>query len=71
MVRDGRSVNPSLTDSRFVGGPTTYGNIETVRNSDGISADGSDFQPSPESSLSKSKTTLHKFVGDRAASYVI
>ena len=36
---------------------TTDGNIERVRNTDGISADRSDFQPSHESSLSKSKAT--------------
>ena len=36
---EGRSVNPSLTNSRFAGGLTTDGNIETVRNTDGISAD--------------------------------
>lgn len=42
----GRSVSPSLTDFRFAGG---------------ISADGSDYRPSPEPSLiRKAKTTLGK-----------
>ena len=27
---DGRSINPSLTDSRFAGGLTTDGNVETL-----------------------------------------
>ena len=48
---------PSVTEFRFAGRLTTDGNIETVRNTDGISADWSDFRPSPESSLSKCKTT--------------
>ena len=49
--------SPLLTDSHLAGGLTTDKNIEKVRNTDEISADWSDFRPSPESSLSKSKTT--------------
>ena len=49
-------------DSRFTGRLTSDRNIETDR----ISAGGSDFLPSPESSLSKSKTThyIHFCVTD-------
>ena len=45
---DGRSVNPSLTDSRIAGELTTDGNIEQDQDN-----------------------TLHAFMCDRAASYVI
>ena len=64
---DGRSVNPSLTGSRFAVELTPD---ETKLNTDGIRVDGSDSRPSPESSVVGSPSVptyvkVHQSITDR------